>query len=348
MLISSCKTVSKIVLQHCSASNIFYNFNKTRMLRYSKSIEKNNTFNSLIKMIEVLDTEDRCREYLEELRWGDEPICPHCGCKRTNHYKLNQKGRFKGLYKCKDCRERFTVKVGTMFEGSHISLKKWFIAIYIFSSHKKGISSAQLHKDINVTQKTAWYMLSRIRHSFRVKSIMKFDGVTQVDETFVGGKNMKKPKERRIKNTQGRSTKTKTVVFGLLSNGIVTTDIIPNTKGKTLKAVIKEMVEEGSIVVSDGWVGYSGLHKEYDHKRIAHNKGQFVKDEFHTNSIEGFWSLLKRGILGIYHSASPKHLQKYCDEFAFRYNTRNHKEGDRFNLALLGADERLMYEELIA
>ena len=159
---------------------------------------------------------------------------------------------------------------------------------------------------------------------------------------------MKKPKEKRIKNTHGRSTKTKTVVFGLLSNGIVTTDIIPNTKGKTLKAVIKEMVEEGSIVVSDGWVGYSGLHKEYDHKRIAHNKGQFVKDEFHTNSIEGFWSLLKRGILGIYHSASPKHLQKYCDEFAFRYNTRNHKEGDRFNLALLGADERLMYEELIA
>ena len=219
--------------------------------------------------------------------------------------------------------------------------------LHIFFS-QKGISSAQLHKDINVTQKTAWYMLSRIRHSFRVKSIMKFDGVTQVDETFVGGKNMKKPKERRIKNTQGRSTKTKTVVFGLLSNGIVTTDIIPNTKGKTLKAVIKEMVEEGSIVVSDGWVGYSGLHKEYDHKRIAHNKGQFVKDEFHTNSIEGFWSLLKRGILGIYHSASPKHLQKYCDEFAFRYNTRNHKEGDRFNLALLGADERLMYEELIA
>jgi len=317
------------------------------MLRYSKSTP-NTEFNSLIKMIEVLDTEQKCREYLEELRWNDEPICPHCGSARNNHYKLNQSGTFKGLYKCKDCLKRFTIRIGTMFEGSPIKLKKWFLAIYIFSSHKKGISSCQLAKDIAVTQKTAWFMLSRIRHSFRVKTIDKFDGVTQVDETFVGGKNQKKPKERRKEKTQGRSTKTKTVVFGLLSDGIVTTEIVPNTKGKTLINVIKNMVEEGSIVVSDGWVGYSKVHKDFIHKKIAHNEGQYVKGTYHTNSIEGFWSLLKRGILGIYHSTSPKHLQKYCDEFSFRYNTKNFKEGDRFNLALLNADERLSYEELIA
>lgn len=317
------------------------------MLRYSKSTI-NTEFNSLIKMIEVLDTEQKCREYLEELRWNDEPICPHCGSVRENHYKLKQAGRFKGLYKCTDCLKRFTVRIGTMFEGSPIKLKKWFLAIYIFSSHKKGISSCQLAKDIEVTQKTAWFMLSRIRHSFRVKNIEKFDGVTQVDETFVGGKNMKKPKERRKEKTQGRSTKTKTVVFGLLSNGIVTTEIVPNTKGKTLINVIKNMVEEGSIVVSDGWVGYSKVRKDFVHKKIAHNEGQYVKDEFHTNSIEGFWGLLKRGILGIYHSASPKHLQRYCDEFSFRYNTKNFKEGARFNLALLDMTERLTYDELIA
>lgn len=318
------------------------------MLRYSKSITKNTEFNSLIKMIEVLDTEQKCREYIEELRWNGEPVCPHCGSVRDNHYKLKQAGRFNGLYKCKDCRERFTVRIGTMFEGTHIAFKKWFLAIYIFSSHKKGISSVQLSKDIAVTQKTAWFMLSRIRHSFRVKTIEKFDGVTQVDERFVGGKNMKKPTERRKEKTQGRSTKTKTVVFGLLSNGIVTTEIIPNTKGKTLTTVIKNMVKEGSIVVSDGWVGYSSLHRAYNHKKIPHNNGQFVKDTYHTNSIEGFWSLLKRGILGIYHSTSPKHLQKYCDEFSFRYNTKQFTEGDRFNLALLNANDRLSYEELIA
>jgi len=132
-----------------------------------------------------------------------------------------------------------------------------------------------------------------------------------------------------------------------LSNGIVTTEIVPNTTGKTLINVIKNMVEEGSIIVSDGWVGYSKLYKNFIHKKIPHNEGLYVKDNFHTNSIEGFWSLLKRGILGIYHSVSPKHLQKYCDEFAFRYNTKNYKEGDRFNLALLTATERLTYEELI-
>nr|WP_320442778.1 IS1595 family transposase [Chryseobacterium oranimense] len=299
-------------------------------------------------MIEVLDTEQKCREYLEELRWNGEPVCPHCGSVRENHYKLKQGGRFKGLYKCKDCRERFTIRIGTMFEDSNIKFKKWFLAIYLFSSHKKGISSHQLAKDIDVTQKTAWFMLLRIRNAFQPDRTGKFDGITQVDETFVGGKNQKKSKEKRTEKTQGRSTKTKTVVFGLLSNGIVTTEIVPNTKGKTLIAVIKDMVKEGSIVVSDGWVGYSSLHKYYTHKKIPHNEGLYVKDSFHTNSIEGFWSLLKRGILGIYHSVSPKHLQKYCDEFAFRYNTKNYTEGDRFNLALLTATERITYQELIA
>lgn len=318
------------------------------MITYSKSNTCNNEFNSLIKMIEVLDTEHKCREYFEELRWNGEPVCPHCGSIRENHYKLKQGGKFKGLYKCKDCRERFTVKIGTMFEDSNIKLKKWFLAIYIFSSHKKGISSHQLAKDIEVTQKTAWFMLSRIRNSFQDGMTGKFDGVTQVDETFVGGKNHKKSWHKRVENTQGRSTKTKTVVLGLLSNGIVTTEIVPNTKGKTLTTVIKNMVKEGSIVVSDGWRGYSQVHKNYEHKSIPHNKGQYVKDNYHTNSIEGFWSLLKRGILGIYHSVSPKHLQKYCDEFAFRYNTKGLREGDRFNLALLTATERITYAELIA
>lgn len=305
-------------------------------------------FKSLVHLIETLQTENDCREFLEKLRWNYQPICPHCGSVSENHYKLRSRGRFKGLYKCKDCRNRFTVTVGTMFEGSHIPLRKWFLAIYIFSSHKKGISSVQLAKDINVTQKTAWFMLSRIRHNFRDKSEIIFDGITQADETYVGGKNKNRNRKKKLKNTQGRSLKAKVPVFGLISNGYVYTKVIPNAKGKTLKGIIEELVAKGSIIVTDGWRGYKGLSKDYIHKIIEHNKGIYAKGKYHTNSIEGFWSQLKRGIIGVYHVTSPKHLSKYCDEFAFRYNTRKLKDGERFNLALVSAEDRLEYRELVS
>ncbi len=304
-------------------------------------------FKSLVHLIETLQTENDCREFLEKLRWNYQPICPHCGSVSENHYKLRSRGRFKGLYKCKDCRNRFTVTVGTMFEGSHIPLRKWFLAIYIFSSHKKGISSVQLAKDINVTQKTAWFMLSRIRHNFRDKSEIIFEGITQADETYVGGKNKNRNRKKKLKNTQGRSLKAKVPVFGLISNGYVYTKVIPNAKGKTLKGIIEELVAKGSIIVTDGWRGYKGLSKDYIHKIIEHNKGIYAKGKYHTNSIEGFWSQLKRGIIGVYHVTSPKHLSKYCDEFAFRYNTRKLKDGERFNLALVSAEDRLEYRCLI-
>lgn len=305
-------------------------------------------FKSLVHLIETLQTENDCREFLEKIRWNNEPICPHCGSVSEYHYKLKSRGHFRGLYKCKDCRNRFTVTVGTMFEGSHISLKKWFLAIYIFSSHKKGISSVQLHKDIDVTQKTAWFMLSRIRHNFRDKSDIIFNDITQADETYIGGKNKNRNRRKKLKNTQGRSLKAKVPVFGLLSNGYVYTKVIPNTKGKTLKGIIDDLVEKGTIIVTDGWKGYKGLSNNYIHKIIEHNKGIYAKGKYHTNSIEGFWSQLKRGIIGVYHLASPKHLSKYCDEFAYRYNTRKMTDGERFNLSLLAADDRLMYRELIA
>ncbi|GAA0871754.1 hypothetical protein GCM10009117_09000 [Gangjinia marincola] len=174
------------------------------------------------------------------------------------------------------------------------------------------------------------------------------DGVVQVDETYVGGRNANKAKPKQEKGTQGRSTKSKTVVFGLLSDGQVKTEIVPNTRGRTLKGVINDTVEEGSTVVSDGWVGYKGLHRMYQHRVIDHSKGSFMQDGYHTNSIEGFWSLLKRGIFGIYHVASAKHLQLYCDEFAYRYNTRHMPDGVRFILSLQGATHRLQYQELTA
>ena len=304
-------------------------------------------FKSFSQMLEVLLTDESCRLFLEEIRWEGEPVCPHCGVKDKEHYQLKVKGHFKGMYKCRSCRERFTVTVKTMFEGSHISLRKWFIAMYIFSSHKKGISSLQLGRDLGITQKSAWFMLGRIRNSFKTKSNIKFSGTTQGDETFVGGKNKNRHAHKKIKDSQGRSVKDKTPVLGLLNDGQVSTTVVPDTKATTLKPIIASLVERGSIMVADERLGYTGLAKDYQHEVLKHNAGEYVTNGFHTNSIEGFWSLLKRGIFGIYHQVSPKHLNRHCDEFTYRYNTRKISDGNRFTLSLVHAEERLMYKTLI-
>jgi len=343
------KNTNKKVSKSFTASTKSFKFNKTIMSKHPDlEIDTSPLFESLIQMMQELKNETACREHLETLLWNGEPICPHCGSQRENHYRLKARGNFSGLYKCKDCRMRFTVRVGTMFEGSHISLQKWFLAIYLFSSHKKGISSIQLSKDIAVTQKTAWFMLSRIRHSFNVNVEFQFDGPTQVDETFVGGKNKNRNWDKKIKKSQGRSLKSKTPVFGMLCNGLVYTEVVRNTQGRTLKPIIKAKLKDGNIIVTDGWKAYKGLSKDYEHRIIEHNKGVYKKGPYHTNSIEGFWSQMKRGLTGIYHKNDPKHLHRYCDEFAYRYNTRHLTDGERFNLSLINADRKLMYKELIA
>lgn len=298
-------------------------------------------FHSLLQMMDTLHTEEDCRVYLEDMRWHGEPVCPHCGSISKHHYKLTQDRVFKGLYKCKDCRERFTVRIGTMFEGSNLPLRKWFYAIFLFLSHKRGVSSAQLARDIHVTQKTAWFMLHRIRHNIKDDDAT-FDDMTQVDETYVGGKTTRK------KGGQGRSTKQKTPVMGLLSDGKVYAKVIKNASSKILLGVIDELVRKGSTIISDSWSGYNKVKNEYIHEVVEHSLGIYVNRKgFHTNSIEGFWSQLKRGIIGIYYLVSPKHLSKYCKEFVFRYNTRKQTDGERFNDFLSSFTERLYYGELL-
>lgn len=304
---------------------------------------------SFVDLMRHCRDEESCREFLEKHRWHGEAICPHCHCQEVEdcyrHYRLKTKGKFNGLYKCRRCKKRFTVTVGTMFEGSHVSLQDWFYAIYIFLNHKKGISSVQLAKDIHVTQKTAWFMLNRIRHNFEDKVQVQFKEETQVDETYVGGKNRKRSGK---KGTQGRNTTIKTPVMGLLSDGMVCTITIPEASGKILKGIIRALVPKSTTVVTDGWKGYNQLHKSgYSHEIVIHKEGEYVNEKgFHTNSIEGFWSHLKRGILGIYHLVSRKHLQKYCNEFAFRYNTRHLGEIQRFAYFLPSLSKRLSYWEL--
>ena len=299
------------------------------------------TFHTLLQMMDTLHTEEDCRVYLESMRWNGKPICPHCGSISEHHYKLTQNGEFKGLYKCRDCRKRFTVRQGTMFEGSNLPLKKWFYAIYLFLSHKRGISSCQLAKDIGVTQKTAWFMLHRIRHNVRDDDA-DFNDMTQVDETYVGGKT------KRNRGGQGRSTKQKTPVMGLLSDGKVYARVIKNASSKVLLGIIDELVRKGSTVITDKWKGYNKVKERYIHEVVEHNLKEYINaDGFHTNLIEGFWSQLKRGIIGIYFLVSPKHLQNYCKEFVFRYNTRKQSDADRFNEFLGSFTERLYYGELL-
>lgn len=299
------------------------------------------TFHSLIDMIDTLHTEQECREYLEMVLWNDVPVCPHCGSISEHHYRLTSFGKFKGLYKCRDCHKRFTVTVHTMFEGSHVPLKKWFYAIYVFLAHKKGISSVQLAKDIKVTQKTAWFMLCRIRENLRDNDA-DFQDCTQVDETYVGGKT------KRKKGGQGRSTKQKTPVMGLLSDGKVYAKVIKNASKAILQVVIEELVPKGTTVVTDEWAGYNGVHKVYHHETVRHKIKQYVNERgFHTNSIEGFWSHLKRGIFGIYHLVTKKHLPKYVKEFVYRYNTRDISDGARFTDFLQMGGYRYDYRFII-
>lgn len=301
-------------------------------------------------MLTALPDDKACREYLELMRWDGVPTCPHCGTVDEKHYRLNVKVEFKGMYKCKACRERFTVTVGTMFEGSPISLRKWFIATYIFASHKKGISSHQLARDLGVTQKTAWLMLHRLRQSFTDVNPEQLDGVVSLDETFVGGKNKNRHTDKKKEGGQGGNSEDKTIVFGAMSaGGNVVTNIIADRTAETMVPQIKKVVKKGSIIVTDEHKAYYKVRKEYYHIVINHNEGAYVNGAFTTNNIEGFWSLLKRGVIGIYHQVTPKHLQTYCNEFGFRYNSRKVTDKARFDVALKRTEGvRLPYSVLIA
>lgn len=310
----------------------------------------NTEFTSFASMLSALPTDSACREYLELKRWNGTPTCPHCGLVEANHYKLKVKGEFKGMYKCKSCKERFTVTVGTMFEGSAIGLRKWFIATYIFSAHKKGVSSHQLARDLGVTQKTAWFMLHRLREAFTDNTITKLDGVVSVDETFIGGKNKNRHADKKYDGGQGGNSEDKTIVMGAMQiGGIVVTQIIPNRQAETIIPALKQMVETGSMLVTDECNAYYRAKNDYFHIVVNHNNNEYTHNAFSTNNIEGFWSLLKRGIVGIYHNVTAKHLQSYCEEFAFRYNNRKVSDKQRFDMALMQTEGvKLDYATLIS
>jgi transposase-like protein len=327
-------------------------------------------FKSLIQVLDFFKEEQTCINYLAAQRWGETPCCPHCG--NTKAWKTNRG------YTCaaKECGKKFSVTTGTIFENTKLSLRLWFATIYICTAHKKGISSLQLSRDLNITQKTAWFLLHRVREMLANNGPQMLENNVEIDETYVGGKNKNRHASKKIEGSQGRSSQDKTPVLGIaqkqivqyverdhkiikgrkviekviIQSSLVSCTVVKDTQAETIVPIMLSQVTPNSKVVTDAYRAYSNLAANYQHVSIKHTDGNYITiGDNHTNTIEGFWSLLKRGIIGIYHQVSPKHLHRYCNEFTFRYNSRLVKDVVRFEDAFkLVNNVRLTYTNLIA
>nr|WP_294942315.1 IS1595 family transposase [uncultured Mucilaginibacter sp.] len=304
-------------------------------------------FKSLTQVLDFFKEETTCVAYLAKSRWNDEPYCPHCG--NVGAYVTNR--GFK--CKAKECHKKFTVTTGTIFENTKISLRTWFAAMYLCTAHKKGISSLQLSRDLNITQKTAWFVLHRIREMLNLNAGEQLEGVVEMDETYVGGKTANKSNKKRAElRASGAQFASKTTVVALVerTKGIVKTQVFGKDKLRfnDVFPVIEANVKADALVITDSSTMYGSLKHSFEHETVNHVQKEFVRGDIHTNTIEGFFSQLKRGIYGIYHQVSPKHLHRYCHEFGYRYNTRTLKDVIRFEDAIKNVNNvRLTYSDLI-
>ncbi|MBP0904722.1 IS1595 family transposase [Mariniflexile gromovii] len=303
----------------------------------------NKEVKSVLDLIKAFPTEQACIDHLELLRWNGNVVSPFDATSKVYDCKGNK-------YKCKNTGKYFNVKTNTIFDNTKMELQKWFLAIWLVTSHKKGISSLQLGRDLDITQKSAWFMLQRIRNCFGLDDTDQLSGEAEIDETYVGGKmGNRTAKIRKNKTDEVREHYKKSAVLGMVErNGEVRAKHVIDTTQNTLIPQILKNVSVGSTIYSDELKAYSVLDRVYDHKAVAHGRGEYVRGRISTNSIESFWALLKRGIYGIYHFTSKKHLQLYVDEFVFRYNTRQGSENDRFNLLLCNIENRITYKDLIS
>lgn len=310
-------------------------------------------FKSLPQLLDYFKEEKTCIEYYEQLRWNGNPVCPHCGVDKKP-YKTNRG------YKCsdKDCGRKFTVKVGTIFENSKIPFRIWFAAIYLCTSSRKGVSSVQLSIQLNITQKTAWFVLHRVREMLKGQAPQMLGGkqnMVEADETYIGGseknKHIKKRRsgEDSTLNNDGTPYKPKKIVVGIIErDGKVLLKHIPVGTRENMVGFIEKHVPKGSKIYTDKAQSYKYLNRKYTHDSVDHGLHIYVAGDVHTNTIENFWSVLKRGLYGIYHQVSDKHLERYLNEFSARFNSRKSTECDKFKTFLAQSNGRLKYSDLIA
>jgi transposase-like protein len=299
-------------------------------------------FKSIFDLLRRFPDEQSCIDHLTALRWNGVVISPFDPGSTVYKCKKNR-------YKCRNTNKYFNVRTGTIFEDTKIPLQKWFMALYVFSSHKKGISSNQLAKDIDVTQKTAWFLLHRLRYAFDHPNFKKeLANHVEADETYIGGEYKNKHTDKKVEGTQGRSLKDKSPILGIMERGgTLIAQQVPDTTRGTIQSIIFNHVKKDSTISTDEWKAYVGLGKKYDHLIVNHSAKEYVNGMAHTNDLECFWSHLKRGVDGIYHWISTKHLQSYVDEFSLRFNTRTDFTCQRFDLILSNMCGRLTYKDLI-
>lgn len=301
--------------------------------------------------------ENAAREHLESLRWPVGPYCPHCGsfnakrlpAQRGRKTKAHPDGALRqGVIQCNDCREQYTVTVGTLFESSKIPLHKWVLATFLLCSSKRGMSGHQLARMLGVTQKTAWFMSHRIRAAMETPAgepPLGGEGkIVEADETFVGGKEKNRHKSKRATRRLGGSWGKETVFSLVERGGTVRSTHVQSVTAANLRPILVEQIDAATTLMTDDAGQYRHMHRAFKHEIVNHGAGEYVRGTAHTNTVEGYFSIFKRGVVGTYYHMSAKHLHRYCVEFDFRYNTRKSNDFERCEAALKGiAGRRLTY-----